>query len=233
MIDRLVVDVGDMRAHGIQEVAIVGNDDQRAFVADEELAQPMDRVEVQMVGRLVEQQRFGPAEERLREQHAHLLSALQLRHRPIVQRVRNVQPLQQNRRVAFGFVSVLVADNPFELAEAHAFGVGHLALRVEPLALFERAPEAVVAHDDRVDHAEGVERVLVLAQDAHLRRAHDDAALRRLFAGQQLHERGFAGAVRAGEAVAPARRKRRRHVVEEDLRPKPHRHTLNCNHLRP
>ena len=203
------------------------DDDERALVALEELAQPVDRVEVQVVRRLVQQQRLRLAEERLRQQHAHFLAALQLAHRPVVQRVGDVEPLQQNRRVALGFVAVLVADDALELAEAHAFGVGHVGLGVEQLALFERAPQAVVAHDDGVDDAERVERVLVLAQDADLRRPHDRAALRRLFAGQQLHERGLAGAVRSGQAVAPARGKRRGHIVEEHLRPEPHRHTLN------
>src|SRR6185436_4756131 len=37
-------------------------------------------------------------------------------------------------------------------------------------------------------------------------------------------------AVRPGEAVAPAPRERRGDVVEEDLRPVPHGHTLNSNH---
>ena len=69
---------GDVRADGVQEVAVVRDDDQRAVVADEELPQPVDRVEVEVVGRLVEQQRLGMAEQRLRQQHAHLLAALQL-----------------------------------------------------------------------------------------------------------------------------------------------------------
>ena len=45
-----------------------------------------------------------------------------------------------------------------------------VGLGVEPLALLERAPQALVAHDDRVDDAELVEGELVLAQDAQLRR---------------------------------------------------------------
>jgi hypothetical protein len=56
----------------------VRDHDQRALVADEELAQPVDRVEVEVVGRLVEQQRLRVAEQRLRQQHADLLAALQL-----------------------------------------------------------------------------------------------------------------------------------------------------------
>ena len=71
----------------VEEVAVVRDDDQRAVVADEEVLQPVDRIEVEVVGRLVQQQRRRVAEQRLREQHAHLLAALQFAHLPLVQLV--------------------------------------------------------------------------------------------------------------------------------------------------
>ena len=144
--------------------------DQRAVVADEEIAQPVDRVEVEVVGRLVEQQRLRIAEQRLRQQHAHFLAALDLAHQPVMELVGNIEALQQDRRVALGLVAVLFADDAFELAEAHAVGVGHLGLGVEEVALFERAPQAMVAHDHGVDDAELVEGELVLLEDAELLR---------------------------------------------------------------
>ena len=115
--------------------------------------------------------------------------------------------MQQDRGVAFGRVAVLLADDALELAEAHAILVGHVGTGVQRVALLERVPEPLVAHDHRVDDAELVERVVVLAQDADLRRTVDRSTLRRLFAGQQLHERRLAGAVGSGETVAPARGK--------------------------
>jgi hypothetical protein len=60
--DRLVIDVGDVRADRVQEVAIVRDHDQRALVTDEEVAQPVNRVKVEVVGGLVEEQRFRIAE---------------------------------------------------------------------------------------------------------------------------------------------------------------------------
>jgi hypothetical protein len=61
-------------------MAIVRDDDQRAVVVNEEFAKPVDRVEVQMVGRLVEEERLRMTEQGLRQQHAHFLAALELRH---------------------------------------------------------------------------------------------------------------------------------------------------------
>ena len=184
-----------------------------------------------MVGRFVEEQGFRPAEERLGEQHADLLAALQLRHLPLVHVVGNIETGEQHRGVAFGRVTVVFADRAFEFAEAHAVGVGERVLRVEGVPFLERRPERRVAHDHGVDDAELVEGVLVLAQHAEPGRAQDRAALRRLFAGQQLHEGGLARAVRSGEAVATPRLEHRRYVVEEHLVAEAHRHAADGNHL--
>ncbi|MCA1560622.1 MAG: hypothetical protein LC753_05990 [Acidobacteria bacterium] len=53
--DRLVIDVGHVRADAVQKVAIVGDHDQRAVKALEKLAQPVDRIEVEVVRWLVEE----------------------------------------------------------------------------------------------------------------------------------------------------------------------------------
>ena len=189
----------------VQEVAVVRDDDQRPVVADQELAQPVDRVEVEVVGRLVEEQRVRAAEQRLRQQDAHLLAALQLGHRPLVQRVGDVEAGEQDGGVALGRVPVVLADDAFELAEAHAVLVGQRRLGVEPIALLERRPQHGVAHDHRVDDAVRVEGELILAQDAEPRRPADAALLRLQVARQQLHEGRLAGAVRPGQAVAATR----------------------------
>ena len=132
----------------------------------------MDRIEIEIVRRLVQQQRFRLAEQRLRQQHAHLLPALQLAHLALVQVVGNIQAVQQHGRVGLGRVAVLVADHAFQFAQPHAVGVGHLGLLVDAVALFERRPQRLVAHDDRIDHAIGVERKLILAQHAEFARPH-------------------------------------------------------------
>ena len=160
-----------------------------------------------MVGRLVEQQRLRVAEQRLREQDADLLSALQLRHRALVQLLGDVEPLQQHGRVALGGVAVLLADDALELAETHAVVVRHVGLRVEALALLERRPEPGVAHDDGVDARGSWSNAnWSCRRTPSFSGADDRALLRRELAGQQLHERGLAGAVRArsGRSAGPA-----------------------------
>ena len=92
---------------------------------------------------------------------------------------RNVEAVEEDGGVGFGGVAVFVADDAFELAQAHAVGVGQFGLLVDAVALFKGGPEGLVAHDDGVDDAVGVEGELVLAQDAEFARADDGAFLRR------------------------------------------------------
>ncbi len=144
--------------------------------------------------------------------------------------VRNVEPLQEDCGVAFRRVPVFFADDALELAEAHAGLVGHLGLRVELVAFEEGVPQTVVTHDDRIDDAMLVERELILLQDAEFRGPHDGTLLGIELAGEQFHEGGFAGPVRARQAVPPARRKGRRHVLEERLRAVTHSDAAYRNH---
>src|SRR5690606_30259336 len=67
-----VVQVGHVGADRVQEVAIVGNDDHGGVARGQHVFQPADGVDVQVVGRLVEQQHFRVGEQRLGQQHAQL-----------------------------------------------------------------------------------------------------------------------------------------------------------------
>ncbi len=198
-------------------MAVVRNHNQHALILIEKILQPMDRIEIQMVRRFVEQQRLRMPKQRLRQQHAHLLPARNLRHFPLVHLVGNVEPLQQNRRVRFGRIAVFLADNAFQFAEFHPVGVGHLMLRVNEFPLFESRPQPLVPHDHRVDHAILIERELVLAQHAELPRTHHRSLLRLQFARQKLHERGFPRAIRPGQPVAFPRNKARGYFVKQNF----------------
>ena len=142
----------------------------------------------------------------------------------VVQLVGNVEPLQQNGGIALGGVAVFFADDAFEFAELHAVGVGDFGLLVDGVALLHGRPQAFVAHDDGIDRGMGVEGKLILAQHSELAGTDDGALLRIQFAAEQLHERGFAGAVGPGQAIALARRERRRDFIEQNFGAVAHGH---------
>jgi hypothetical protein len=64
------VELDDARGHAVQEGAVVGDGHHAALEVDQQLLQPLDRVQVQVVGGLVEQQHVGLAHQRLGQRHA-------------------------------------------------------------------------------------------------------------------------------------------------------------------
>ncbi len=180
--DGFVVDVRGVRADRIQEMAIVRDDDQHAFEFVQIFLEPMHGIEVEVVGRLVEQQRGRRTEERLREQHADFLSALQFAHFAFVQIALDAEAVEQRARVGFGGVAAFFADDAFEFAEAHAVGVSELFVRlfVERVALLQRLPERRIAHDDGVDDTKVIKGELILAQDSEALWTGDRAGRRLL-----------------------------------------------------
>ena len=217
--DGLVVDVGDVRADGVQEVPVVADGDEHPVVLVEEGLQPADRVEVEVVGGLVEQESLGGAEEGLGEQDAQLEAAGQALHGLLVPPGADAQPLEQLRGLGLGLVAVLLGDGPLELGQLVPVLLRHVGLGQDVVLLLHGLPEDRVAHEDHVDDPVGLVAEVVLAEDADLLRPVDAAGVRLLVAGEDLHEGGLAGAVRAGESVAAPRRERDVHVLEELLGP--------------
>ena len=66
------------------------------------------------------------AEQRLREEDADFLAALQFAHLALVQGGFDAEAVEQDRGVGLRRVAAFVADDSFEFAEAHAVLVGQL-----------------------------------------------------------------------------------------------------------
>src|SRR3546814_8776743 len=64
------VDLDDARGQRAQEAAVMGDEHERAGPALEEALEPVDRGDVEVVGRLVEQQHVRRRHQRARQQHA-------------------------------------------------------------------------------------------------------------------------------------------------------------------
>ena len=93
------VELEDPLRDVVEEVAVVGDRDDGARVLLEEALEPVDRLGVEVVGRLVEQQQVGVAEEQAGEGHAALLAAGQGRDVGVVGRA--AQGVHRDVDVAF------------------------------------------------------------------------------------------------------------------------------------
>ncbi|MCY1356831.1 hypothetical protein D9M69_432950 [compost metagenome] len=184
----------------------MGNDDHGAVARREHRFQPADGVDVQVVGRFVEEQHVRIGEQRLGQQHAQLPARGDGTHRAEMLVQRNAQAEQQLAGAGLGGIAVELGELHLQLGHGHAVFLAHLRQGVDAVALGLDAPQFLVAHDHGVDHREVFIGELVLAQLAQARAVlhHHLAAGGLQLAAEDLHEGRLAAAVGADQAVAVA-----------------------------
>ena len=67
----VVLEMSDRIDRRIEKIAVVGNQQQRAGILLEPVLQPEHRIQIQVIGRFVEQQQVGTAHQRLCEVEPH------------------------------------------------------------------------------------------------------------------------------------------------------------------
>ena len=132
----------------VEEVAVVGDEDDAARVFLEIVLEPGDGLGVQVVRRLVEQQDVGLREQQLRQRHAALLAARKVRHVRIARRA--AQRLQRLLDLRVEVPQILRVD--LVLQRRHLVGglVGivrrDLVIAVEHGLLLRHALHGVAEH---------------------------------------------------------------------------------------
>ena len=198
-----------MGAHRVEEVTVVAHHQHGVFKFREIVFEPCHGVEVEVVGRLVEQKVVGVAEKGLGKQHAHLLVARKVAHEHVVAVLLDAEAAQQGCGVALGVPSLELGKFFLQLRGADAVGVAEVGLGVESIFLLHDVPEHCVALEHGVDHRAVVKFEVVLLQHAHsLAGTHGHRAVGGAqLVGKYAHERGLSGTVGADDSVAVARSK--------------------------
>ena len=140
--------------------------------------QPLHRIQVKVVGRLVQQQVVGVAEQGFGQHHAHLLVVRYVGHLLVVLTLLHAKVLQQLRSFALSLVAVHLGKGHLQLGSAVAVFLGHFGLVVESFALFHVVPHGLMAHQHGVHHRIFVVFEVVLLQHGHaLAGKHLDGSL--------------------------------------------------------
>ena len=201
------------------------DDDHRRVTLVQHLLQPADGVNVEVVGRFIEEQDVRVREQRLRQQHAQLPAGCDRAHRAIVLVHRNADAGQQFAGACLGSIAIVLGELRFEVGGLHVILVGRIRVRVDRVALGHRGPHLGVAHHHHVEHAHLFIRELVLAQLAEsLVHVQHHVARRGLeVAAEDLHEGRLAAAVGADQTVAIAIAELDRNVFKQRLGAELHR----------
>ena len=198
----------------VEKLAVVGDESERALVAAEPALQPDDRVEVEVVRRLVEQQQIRRAHERAREVEPHAPAAGELGDAPLEVRRREAEPVEHRRGAGARRVAVPVRERLVRVREALAvagvLGVGELALG---------APQRLVAVDDELDRR-ALERGRFLGDvgDGPAGRQLDVAGIGVQLAAEEREQARLPAAVGADHADAFAGVEGEVRAVEQELR---------------
>ena len=202
----------------VQEVAVVGDRDDGARVLLEEPLEPFDRLGVEMVRGLVEQEQVGVPKEQPAERHATLLAAREDGHVGVVRRA--AQRIHGDLDVAVQVPGIGRGDVVLErrLFDADRLVVG---VRLGPLGhdgvvAIDQALDLVNAvHDVAPDILGGIElRFLAQEPDREPRRETGLAGEAVVQAGHDPQQAGLPRPVRPDDADLGARIERDRDVLE-------------------
>ncbi len=195
------VDLDDARGQRLQEGAVVGNEHQRARELLEEVLQPGDRLDVEVIGRLVQQQDVRLQQQRLRQQHAPLHAAGQ---RGEIGVVAQPEPFHRLRRALLERPALRCVDRLVQRRQArgvHRFRVAGMVV------LGEQPPGVTGAERDHVEHRAGQVPRHFLRHPRHAQAlvAGYAAIVRRDVAGDQPQQRRLALAIAPEHADPLAR----------------------------
>ena len=224
-VERSAVDLHHLGDDAVHELAIVRGHQQQALVAFQELLEPDQAFQVEVVARLVEQHRVGLHQENAAKRHAHFPSAGQSAHVAVHHLLAEAQAREHLARAAFERIAAELLEARLHLAVtdddlvhlAGTLGVRHRGLKVLQLGcdrgdrpgavhhLGHRAPPRHLA-DVLTEVADGRAAI-----DGHL------SFVGLLLPGDHPEQRGLAGAVRADEPDLLALVERHRSLDEENL----------------
>ena len=181
----------------------------------QELLEPQNRVDVQAVGRLVQQEDVRFAKNRLGQQHADLVTVVKVPDQNVVAGHGNTQPTQELTRLSFGFPAVELAELSLQLRRTHPVRLVEARLRVQRIFLLHDRIQAPMPHQHGGQRIELVEGEVVLFEDRQSQARGDgprpecgsispDRILRKVDLGGRSWCEAAATARRTCPRVAPA-----------------------------
>ena len=201
--------------------------EQRARIARQPPLEPQHRVEVEMIGRLVEQQQVGAAHQRLCEIEAHAPAAGEFRDRPCEVAGRETQARKQARGARRRRVAVDGLDTGMRRGDSEPVVrlLGRAQRRLDRRAARRRRPARTRAQPaaKRMSPARPM-------RCASCRGMSTVAGLGRKLAPQQREQARLAAAVRPDHADAPAGMELQRRVLDQSARAAGKAQVLELNH---
>ena len=213
-----------MGTNHVQEVTVVRNDNHGAFTRIQCLFQPTNGIDIQVVGRFVEQQNIRIREQCLRQQHTQFPAWRHFTHQTVVLFYRNTYTQQQLTSTRFSSVAIIFSYFGFQLCGVHVVFIGRFRISIDAVAFMNGRPQLGVAHHDHIQYAFIFIRELILTQLTYtlIRIKRHVAGGRFQIATHDFHERRFTATICPNQTITIATAKFDRNVFKQWLRAKLH-----------
>jgi hypothetical protein len=224
------IDFDDAGGDTLEECTVVRHEQQRAAILGQERFEPENRVEVEMIGRFVEQKHVGVGHERTREQDAAAPSARQRVDDGIC---RQIEARQHELDALFDSPAVALFEIVLKAAELVQQRRRAFVCELDRRSVITRdqvaqLAEAVGDHiEDRTSRGEW--NVLFERRDAQTRRRPHQAGVRRLLTAHDPKQRGFPRAVASDDRNPFARLDLQGRLIEQRQVSEGERDTIERN----
>ncbi len=220
-----LIEMEDMVGDGIKEVAIVADDEDRRRIARQIVDEPERAFEIEIIGRLVEEQQVRRRKEHRRQRHAHPPAAGKFREWAALRLVIEAQTGKNMRRARRRGMGVDVDKAGLDFSDAMRIG--------RRFGLDKQSGALNIGGEDEVEEGRrAAGRFLLDAAEPHLLRHRDRARIGRQIAGDHIEQRGLASAVAADEADPRPFGESGCRLVEEDAGAEPVGQFTNMKHRR-
>ena len=143
------VQMQNVRRHAIEELAVVRDHHQHAGIFQKPLLEPEHRIEIEMVGRLVEQQQVRRHHQRAREIEPHAPAAGEIRDRHAMRLGPEAEPVQQPAGARLGVVAVdvghLLVRERRRASQSSAAVAAASALRIASTSVSPETTKSIAA----------------------------------------------------------------------------------------
>ena len=186
----------------------MAHEEQSRGPVGEVLFQPRDRVDIEVVGGLVEDEHIGLGQQEACQCHPHPPTARHLLDRTVGVAVVETQSGEHLAGLGFERIAAHCREPPLHLS---VFGQNRvliggriLHLGFEPVETFLHVGELACARDHFFDHGSGsgVDEILRQVSELHVARLGDLPLIGFAVANEDLDERGLAGAVATHQSDA-------------------------------
>ena len=212
-----IIDVGNLGADLVKEITVMGNNDDRIVKIDQELVEPVDRIEIKMVRRLVEKKNIGIPEQCLCKKDLNLERILDITHHHVMIFRINSEAVKQRCRIGFRFPAVHLRELALKLRGTDTVFIGKILFGIYRILFLHDLIQALVSEDNGIKNGiRVILEVILLEEGQTLSRSHDYLALTGFKLPRKYFEESrFSCAVGAYKSVAVAFRKLDINILEQ------------------